>query len=377
MLALTHANLFDGTGAPSRRNATILIQGRHILAIRDARSALPRGASVIDLKGAWVLPGLIDAHVHFRDAESPTRALRLGVTTARSLGVDRFIDVELARRHAAGDRHIPDVIAAGYHVRPRLAEAFFSDFPALSLLRPGLVRPDDAVAAVRANAGRRVAWIKVMATERAGSVDSDFRRRALDDAQLSAAVAEALRLGLPVAAHAHTDDGARAAVAAGARTVEHGTLLALPTMRMMRSRRTCLVPTLSFWADMGAPGGEYDAPALAAKAREMAPQAARATRLAWKAGVRVIAGSDMRYDRTSPLAIADEILLLHASGMPPAAALRSATSDAASCLGVANRTGALRPGLEADILVVDKDPRRDLSTLKTPRLIINDGAVIR
>ena len=114
---------------------------------------------------------------------------------------------------------------------------------------------------VQANARRGAQVIKVMATERAGTAETDFRRRALNDEELRAAVEEAARAGLGVAAHAHTDDGAHAAVLAGAKTIEHGTMMSESTLALMRQRQLCFVPTLSFWADMAEPGGNIMAPA--------------------------------------------------------------------------------------------------------------------
>lgn len=376
-LALTRANVLDGVSARAHRNVTVLIEAGRIRAILPSGSPVAGDVRAIDLNGGWVLPGLIDAHVHLRDEESAKRALRAGVTTARSLGVDHFIDVKTAYRHAAGAADLPEVIGAGYHVRPRLAEAFFADFPTLGRLKAGLADDDAVREAVRANANSGVAWIKVMATQRAGTPDTDFRLRALSDDQLSAATAEAKRSRLPVAAHAHTDDGVRAAVLAGVRTIEHGTATSPTTFRLMRARRVCLVPTLSFWADMAAPGGEYDHPILAARAQEMFPVAKTTVRQARQARVTIIAGSDMRYDRTSPLNIADELVLMRQSGLDANHVVRAATSLAAACLGVGNRTGSIRVGMEADLVVVSGNPLADLTVLKRPLMVVNDGKLVR
>ena len=375
LLALTQANVLDWDHKGVRRDATIILDGRYIRAVHSGRSALPDGARIIDLKGAWVLPGLIDAHVHFRDDESARRALRAGVTTARSLGVNGFVDVRMAQRHLGGDKGLPEVIAAGYHVRPQLAEAFFEDFPSLRPLTTGLSGAHSVREAVRANASREVKFIKVMATHRAGDPDTDFRQRALTDVESAAAVSEAGRHGLQVAAHSHTDGGARAAVLAGVRTVEHGTQLSRATLRLMRARSVCLVPTLSFWADMADPGGEYDHPELAARARAMLPKAKLTAANAHRSKVKIAAGSDMRYDGISPFTIADELILLHQSGLSALSAIRAATSDSAICLGIGKRTGSLAPGMEADLLVLDRDPTKDLSALKKPRMVINDGTI--
>ena len=374
-LALVNATLIDGTGRPPRRGMTVVVRAGRIASIGRSGGKRPAAARTIDLHGLWLLPGLIDAHVHWREPASAREALRSGVTTGRSMGVDHFIDVRLERLHRAGAADLPEVIASGYHVRKRLSDSFFLDFPALAGLKSGVSGPDAVAAAARANASRGARVIKVMATERAGTPDTDFHRRMLADDELRAAVAEASRSRLPTAAHAHTDGGARAAVLAGVRTVEHGTLVRRETLALMRRRGTCLVPTLSFWLDMAAPGGEYDHPALAARARAMLPRARAAVREAAGIGVRIAAGSDMRYDRASPYRVADEAVELGRSGLSPAAAIRAATSTAAQCLGIGRRTGAVRPGLEADLVVVGGDPLRDLAALRDVRLVVNDGVV--
>ena len=374
-LALVNATIIDGTAAQPRAGMTVIVRGGRIASIRKSGGKRPTAARTIDLRGLWLLPGLIDAHVHWRDQASARAALRSGVTTGRSLGVDRFADVATARLHRAGAADLPDVVAGGYHIRRRLADAFFLDFPALAGLKGGVAGPAAVAAVARANASRGAAVIKVMATERAGTPDTDFTRRMLSDEELRSAVAEARRFGLRVAAHAHTDDGARAAVLAGVGSVEHGTLVGRGTLALMRRRGTCLVPTLSFWRDMAGPGGEYDHPALAARARAMLPRARRAVRDAARAGVRIAAGSDMRYDQASPYRVADEVVELGRSGLSPAAAIRSATSVAAQCLGIGGRTGAVRPGLEADLVVIGGDPLRGLAALRDVRLVVNGGVV--
>lgn len=374
-LVLTNANLIDGISSRPRRGVTVIIRAGRIAWVGPLESAHLVNARVIDLGGRWLLPGLIDAHVHFRSLESARTALRSGVTTARSMGVDYFIDVRIAGLHRAGAADLPHVVAAGYHVRPRLSDAFFTDFPGLGQLRTGLGDPSGVRQVVRAMVSRGVQVVKVMATERAGMADADFRRRALSDEELRAAVEEASRAGLDVAAHAHTDDGARAAILAGVRTIEHGTLMSRATLALMRQRRTCFVPTLSFWADMREPGGEYDAAALSARARAMQPRARETVAAAARLGVRIAAGSDMRYDDFSPYRLADELIELTRSGLSAMAAIRAGTATAAACMGLRNLTGSIRPGLEADMIVVAADPTRDVSALRDPVLVINDGVV--
>ena len=374
-LVLLRATVIDGLSRDVLRDMTVVIRGGRIERVSRTAAVDQGEATVLDLQHRWLLPGLIDAHVHFRDLASARSALAMGVTTARSLGVDRFADIDIRERHRAGAADVPDVLAAGYHVRRRPADAFFLDFPQWRSLMRGLSGPADVRMMVRAMAERGADVIKVMMTQRAGLTDTDFRARVLSDDEAAAAVDEAAKAGLPVAAHAHTDEAARAAVRAGARTIEHGTLVGAETLALMRDTGACFAPTLTFWVDMLEPGGEYDHPILAARAREMLPVARAAVAQAASSGVRVIAASDMRYDGVSGLHVAHEIAELGRSGMSPTAALQSATSISAACLGIAHRTGAVRPGLEADLIVLDRDPIADLRAVERPALVVNDGRI--
>lgn len=376
VLVLTRATVIDGIAAQPLPNMTVVVRDGRIERVSATPVVAPSGARVIDLDGRWLLPGLIDAHVHLRDLASARTALRSGVTTARSLGVNHFADVGIRELHRAGAPEVPDLVAAGYHVRRRLADEFFLDVPHLQPLMHGISGPEAVRQAIRAMLGRGVNVIKVMATERAGLPETDPLRRVLTDDELTAAVAEASQAGIAVAAHAHSDEGARAAVRAGVRSIEHGTLLSDTTLALMKERGICFVPTTSFWLDMLDPGGEYDNPALAARARAMLPRLREVTRVAWRMGVKIVAGSDMRYDAVGGRHISDEIAALVESGLPPMNAIQAATSAAAECLGIERRTGAIRPGLEADLVVVEDDPLADIGRLRDVVLVVNDGRVV-
>jgi imidazolonepropionase-like amidohydrolase len=376
VLVLTHANIIDGESREPIRDATVIIRrGRIEQIVAGTVEALP-SATVVDLRGRWVLPGFIDAHVHIGTMAAARTALRSGVTTARSLGVSHFADVGLRELHRAGIADIPDIIAAGYHVRPRPADEFFLDFPALSDLMSGVTGPENVRRMVRALIERGVDTIKIMATERAGLPETDPRKRVYSEEDLVAAVEEARRLGRTVAAHAHGDEGARAAVRAGVRTIEHGTYLSAETLALMRERDTCLVPTIATVIDLTDPGGDYDNPLLAVRGRAMLPRVRETTARAWKMGVRIIAGTDTGYGPASIRRMPHEVIELAALGIPPREAIRAATSVAAACLGVDQRTGTVRPGLEADLIVVDADPLADITALQDILMVINDGVIV-
>lgn len=376
VLVFTRASVIDGIAPRPLHDASVVVRDGRIERISSTSVPVAAGARVIDLGGRWLLPGLVDAHVHLRDLASARAALQSGVTTARSMGVNHFADVGMRELHRAGVLDVPEVLAAGYHVRRRLADEFFLDAPELHALMPGIAGPEPVRQAVLAMARRGVDVIKVMATERAGTRDTDPLRRVLSDEELAAAVAEAGRAGIGVVAHAHTDEGAHAAVRAGVRSIEHGTLLSDTTLGLMKRRQVCLTPTTTFWLDMLEPGGEYDHPELAARARAMLPRLRTATKTAWEMGVQVAAGSDMRYDSPNGLRIADEIAALVQSGVSAMGAIQAATSTAAVCLGIAGRTGSIQPGLEADLIVVDGDPLSDIHLLRRPLLVVNNGRVV-
>jgi imidazolonepropionase-like amidohydrolase len=375
-IVITNATVIDGVAAEPVRNATVVVRDGKIERIVAGRIDAPAGATVIDLKGRWLLPGLIDAHAHLRDLSSARVALASGVTTARVLGVDHFADVGIRELNRAGVADVPDVLAAGYHVRPRPADAFFLDVPQLAdLMAGGVTGPESVRRMVRALIARGADEIKIMATERAGLPDTDPRKRVYSEAELAAAVDEAKKAGRGVAAHAHGDEGAAAAVRAGVRTIEHGTYLSDETLTLMKARGTCFVPTIATVIDLIDPSGDYDNPMLSVRGRAMLPRVRDAARRASRMGVKVVAGTDTDYGPRSTRRVPDEVAELVQVGMSPMDAIKSATSVAAQCLGVDQRTGTVRAGFEADLVAVDRDPLADVGALRDVVLVVNNGRV--
>ncbi len=374
-LVLRRANVIDGVSDQPVQDATVTIRAGRIESVTAGVTQAPAGATVIDLKGRWVLPGYVDAHVHLADLRSAWAALASGVTTARSMGVSRYTDVGMRDLHRAGATDLPDFIPSGYHVRPQPAEELFLDYPKLIEFRKGFFGAAQVRRLVRANLDRGVGVIKTMATERAGLPDTDPRKRVFSEEELAAIVEEARSAGIAVAAHAHGDEGAAAAVRAGVRSIEHGTFLSDETLAMMKARGTYLVPTIATVVDLVEPGGDYDNPALAIRGRAMLPRVRQTSAHAWKMGVKLVTGTDTGYGPSSVRRIPHEILELAAIGMPAMDAIRAGTSTAAQCLGVADRTGAIQKGLEADLIVIDRDPLADLTALQDVLLVINNGVV--
>jgi imidazolonepropionase-like amidohydrolase len=375
LLVITHANLIDGVSAQPLHDAMVIVRDGRIERVVSSPAEIPAGATVVDLKGRWLLPGFVDAHVHLADLRAARAALASGTTTARSLGVNHFVDVGLRELNHAGVADLPDVIASGYHVRPRPAEELFLNFPKMSDLMPGVSGPENVRRMVRALIDRGVDVIKIMATERAGLPDTDPRKRVFTEEELAAAVDEARASGRYVAAHAHGDEGAAAAVRAGVRSIEHGTYLSDQTLALMKERGTYLVPTIATVLDLIDPGGDYDNPTLAVRGRAMLPRLREVTTHAWKMGVKIVAGTDTGYGPSSVRRMPHEVIELVNIGMPPMEAIKAATSVAAECLGVEKRTGSARSGLEADLIAVDRDPLADITSLQDVLLVINNGKI--
>jgi imidazolonepropionase-like amidohydrolase len=271
---------------------------------------------------------------------------------------------------------IPDIVASGYHVRPNPAEQFFLDFPKFGEPSTRISGPDKVRAMTRAQIDRGVNVIKTMGTERAGLPDTDPRKRVYSYEELAAIVGEARKSGVFVAAHAHGDEGAYDAVRAGVRSIEHGTFLSDRTLALMKERGAYLVPTIATVMDLVDPGGDYDNPNLMVRGRAMLPRVRDTSTRAWKAGVKLVAGTDTGYGPNSSRRMPHEILELMNAGLPMMDAIKSATSVAAECLGIDKRTGAVKPGLEADFVVVDRDPLAEPSAILDVVIVVNNGKVV-
>lgn len=307
--------------------------------------------------------------------------LSLGVTAGRSMFTWNYIDVGLRTLHERGDADIPTVLASGYPVVAYPVK-FAPDITALFLDNPSLddLRNRDRIGAegarriVHTNAEHRVDWIKVFANERAGILETDPSTRNLNDEELMASVQEATRLGLPAAAHAYSDEGVSAAVKAGVRSIEHGSLITEPTLTLMRDRGVYFVPTLSPFSLDLSPNAPPETKALRPRLEKMFDSGRKAVLMAQRLGVPVVAGADTSYDEGESTVI-EEIIELASAGLSNMEAIRSATTTAAACLKISAAKGALKPGMDADLVVYPDNPVKDLTLLRNPILIINNGKV--
>ena len=333
-LVLTRANVVNVVDGTITENATVTVADGLITSI-DASGAIPStgGATVIDLAGRYLAPGLMDAHVHVGSAADARRALLTGVTTMRSMGTAHYADVGMRELQRAGFAETPEYLAAGYHVRPQMAEGFFQDHPELGYLDGGAVTADEAARAVtQAIVSRGVDFVKTNATERAGLPNTDPRKQLFGESEVGAMVEVAAAAGIGVAAHAHGDAGGRAAVAAGVRSIEHGTYLSETTLRMMAERGTFLVPTIAIVRDLTLAGGDYDNAVLNIRGRHMLPRVQSMAAMAHQLGVRIVAATDTGYGPNSTTTLAHELIEFVNVGLSPLEALRAATITAADCI---------------------------------------------
>lgn len=369
-LVLTHATVLDGVGDEPVRDATVIVVGGKIERVARGAVTPPAGARILDLGGRYLLPGFIDAHAHVETLDGARRALESGVTTIRSASVGAYQDVGLREMARAGAIAGPEVLAAGVFVTPTLGETALAD-PRLAPLAGGVTTPEQLRRLVRVNLDRGVDVIKTRGTERAGLPTTDPRKQVYTETQLRAVVEEAATRDVPVMAHAHGDEGAAAAVRAGVRSIEHGTYLSDSTLALMKARGTYLVPTISTMVDLLTEENVV----LRLRGPHMVPHLTSTVRRAHRLGVRIATGSDTDYGPTGTERIGEEVTRLVDAGLSPAEAIRSATSTAAELLRIEKRTGSIRPGLEADLIVVQDDPLADIRAVQDVLMVVSNGTV--
>jgi len=367
--ALTHANVFNGVDMRIREDATVLVRDGRIERVASGEVAIPSTYAVIDCEGNFLLPGLFDVHTHINSLAQARRALESGVTTVRTASAPAYQDVSLRELVKAGKIAGPDVAAAGVFVTPDLGETVLAD-PRLAELAGGVNTDEELKLLVRINADRGVDVIKTRGTQRAGLPDTDPRQQVYTERQLRIIVEEAARHDIPVMVHAHGDEGARAAVLAGARSIEHGTYLSAETIVLMKDRGTWLVPTYVTMDEMNEEQYDY---VLRLRGRHMVPQLERAIREAHRQGVRIATGADNYYDSESINRISIEVEQFVRLGMSNFEALQSATTVAAELLQIADQTGRIEPGFEADLILVPANPLTDIAALQDVLLVMSNG----
>jgi imidazolonepropionase-like amidohydrolase len=398
-------------GAPARHNVTIVVRDGKVAALEDgfldaaAAHATPADhVHITDLRTSYVLPGLIDCHVHLTGPQTNKdqqlqgvtqtdedglaygvlnagRTLAAGFTTVRDAGGELRAVLALRNGIARGDIKGPRMVVAGEPLSSTGGHADGGNGYAPDVFeKPGIGicdSPDECRKAVRYEVKYRVDLIKIMATggvldDSVAGTDQQFT-----DAELRAIMQTAHSLGRKVAAHAHGLKGIRAAVLAGVDSIEHGTYLDDDTARLMAQRGTYLVPTLMAGQEVVAkaqiPG--YFPAAVRDKALRvgaiMGPHLTRAH----NAGVKIAFGTD---SAVSPHGWnAREFALMVKNGLSPVEAIQAATVNAADLLGIRDQAGTIEPGRSADLIAVAGDPTQDVTQLEHVGFVMKGGAIYK
>ncbi len=371
-VALTNANLFNGTENKIYSNSIVFVKGGKIERIGKNGETIASTYQIIDCQGYYLMPGMMDAHSHLDNLASAKRALETGVTTVRTAGVAAFQDVSLMELAKTGRIPGPDVIPAGVYVSPNLEETVLADTRLGSLIT-GVKSDEELKLLVNVNIDRGAKVIKTRGTERAGRPDTDPREQVYTEKQIRIIVQEAGKRGVPVMIHAHGDEGSRAAVLAGAKSIEHGTFLSDETLKLMKERGTFLVPTFITLEDLTQPGGDYDGPVLALRGKFMIPQAERVFKKAHELGIKIVTGADNGYTTLTTSRISLECAHYVRLGMTNFEAIQSSTVLAAELLGVDKLSGKIEKGFEADLILVPANPLEDIRALQDVLLVMSNG----
>jgi imidazolonepropionase-like amidohydrolase len=358
-------------------DGVVVIRDGRVLAVgsRDVtrRAVASVGSAVrrVDASGRWVVPGLVDVHVHANALADARALLQAGATSVRSGSSSFYQDVAMRSLPDWAPGVAPRMRAAGIFVSPQLGDSLLADpeLAPLAALPGGVTSTADIAHVTRVNVSRGVDVVKTRANPRAGLAEQDPRELVYDREQLTAVVRAAG--GRPVLCHAYSAEGIDGAVRAGVRSIEHGVFVTDATISEMARRDTHFTPTLA--AISGMIGSSN--PVLDARGREYTPILMQAVREAHERGVTIVAGTDSFGTDVDP--IGSEVRLLVEAGLTPLDALRAATTSAARLLGWSRQAGRLVPGGFGDLLVVDGNPLDDGGAVERVRVVVAQGAVVR
>lgn len=372
---IKNVKIFDGMNENIQEGLALKIKGKNIEWVGKQLAQDPANYKVLDGKDYYLMPGMIDSHTHISDLGAADRALMSGVTTARSGSTDFYQDVTLAKLSKEGVIPGPDIVAAGLYITPNLKETILADIR-LSNLIDGVHSEEALRQMVRINADRGADVIKSRGTERAGLPETDPRQQTYTREQLSIIVDEAAKYNLKVMVHAHGNEGGLAAVQAGVISIEHGTFLSKETLKLMEKQGTFLVPTIITTEDLKKPGGEYSNPVLELRGKFMLTEAEQTFRDAIAIGVKVATGADNDYSAQSTTRVSLEAEHFVRLGMTNFQALQAATVNGAELLGLSQSTGTIEQGKEADLILLPKNPVKDIMALQDVLVVISNGIVV-
>lgn len=403
---LIHAgSLIDGRADAPRQNVTITIEGDRITGLADGFTAPGAGDTVIDLKNATVMPGLMDMHVHLdgqQSAESYTegfflnpgdyalraafharKTLLAGFTTVRNLGDTGYSTRSLRKAINAGWVEGPRVYTAGPAIGTTGSHADptngYSDEIIRELATPEVFNgADGARAAVRDHAKHGADLIKIVTTGGVLSLGDSAQGAQMTSEEVKAVVETAHEYGMKVAVHAHGAEGMKRAILAGADSIEHGTFMNDEIIELMKSHGTYFVPTLSagrFVLAKAKANPGFLPPSVAAKAMLVGPAMTATFQRAYQSGVKIAFGTDQGVAPHGENA--QEFVYMVEAGMPPMKAIQSATLECARLIGIEKDLGTVESGKFADLVAVPGNPLTDISLMTKVSFVMKGGKIYK
>jgi imidazolonepropionase-like amidohydrolase len=396
-IAFQGATLIDGTGAAPRPNVLLVVRDGRIVSVAEATpqalAALPAGTPVADAKGKWIVPGLIDAHVHAESDEDLEEMLRWGVTSVRLMAEDVAAAGKLAERSRYGGSRFPDVFPAapiftargGWWDEGEPPDPNLNRFPATA---------GEARAAVEKARALGSSEIKLMLDDMAWCRAPKPALPRMKPDVARALIAEARKLGMRATVHAPNLSDAKEAIGDGASALAHGVLdrLDAATIAEMKRRPVYYIPTMDIFEFLADPRSfldrvlsdpaalsigsakvsRYRSRSYSDQYRERYPNYEMVSRhlpmlygnlrRLRESGVPIALGTDMW--AFPGLGVSIEMDLYVQAGFPALEAIRAATQTSARSLGIEKDRGTLEPGKRADFLVVEDDPVRDVKNLR-------------
>jgi len=406
-MTVIHAGtLLAVPGEAPKNDQTIVVEGGRIARVEDGfidPASLGNGATLIDLSDKFVLPGLMDMHVHLLGEIGPNsrldalqvttsmqamkgsmhalRTLKAGFTTVRDLGGKP--EAIYALRDAIDKGYVPGprILAAGSALAATGGHGDVDGVKAelLTLWTPETIcdGPYDCRRATRYAIKYGADWIKITAT---GGVLSDTATgtdQQMTADELKEIMDTAHGLGVKVAAHAHGTDGINAALRAGVDSIDHGSFLDRESIRLFRQTGAYLVPTLSpsYKIPAQMEGNPFFTEAIKTKARAASAASKANFGSAYEAGVKIAFGTDSAVTKHGENA--DEFAMMVDSGMTEMDAIRAATVVAAELIEMSETLGTIEAGKMADIIAVDKSPLDDITALEDVAVVIKEGAQVK
>lgn len=402
-LTVIHAgHLLAVPGTAPADTQSILIRNARIEAIQ-AGFVTPEGATIIDLSDSYVLPGLIDSHVHLQGELSPEgrllevtensadlalngahnarTTLMAGFTTVQDVGGELEASTGLRNAIRDGDVIGPRMRVSGPAVTPTGGHGDVNGFSTAVMdaltSRSACDGPADCRRVVRELVRAGVDVIKITGTggvlsNTAAGVEQQF----FDD-ELESIVGAAHMMGRQVTAHSHGVTGINSFLEAGGDSIEHGTYLDAASIRLFRSHHAYLIPTLLAGATVAeiAQTADWMTPAVREKSLSVGPIMLDMARRAHQGGVMIAFGTDSGVSRHG--INAREFPLLVEAGLTPMEAITTATINAADHLQMSDSIGSIEAGKYADIIAVDTDPLDDVSALLDVDFVMQGGVVYK